>query len=62
MRTAPCKDCGKRFPGCHADCPDYRGFREELDKAAEVREKAVAGCPALCSRVVKQIWKEMKRR
>lgn len=32
----PCLLCEKRTLGCHAQCPDYKGFRRELE---DVREK-----------------------
>ena len=25
----PCKDCQKRYVGCHKDCTDYKKFSEE---------------------------------
>lgn len=36
-----CKDCTKRFVGCHATCVDYADFRKEVDttKKKEVEWK-----------------------
>lgn len=38
-----CKNCGKRFPGCHGTCPDYLAERAEYDrlKAKNDREKQI---------------------
>ena len=33
MAVMPCKDCQKRFVGCHSSCTEYLSFREE--KTAE---------------------------
>lgn len=36
MKSAPCKDCERRFLGCHSECQDYieysRERNEMLDK------------------------------
>lgn len=32
MNTVPCKDCGKRYLGCHSECKDYIEFNEERQK------------------------------
>ena len=29
---SPCKDCEKRYIGCHADCEDYFNFTNEIKK------------------------------
>lgn len=34
---SPCKDCTKRHTGCHSECPDYKKFVEENDKALEAK-------------------------
>lgn len=28
-KPSPCHHCTKRFPGCHAQCPDYADFDRE---------------------------------
>lgn len=33
-----CKDCPRRFPGCHDRCPDYAAWKAEYDEA-KAREK-----------------------
>lgn len=32
MVTAPCKDCSKRYLGCHSKCDEYQAFRAARDK------------------------------
>ena len=39
--SAPCKDCGSRYVGCHGECKAYQEFRAGKDK--ELAEKYVAG-------------------
>lgn len=34
--TCSCKNCKKRVVGCHADCPDYISFKEEV---SNIRKK-----------------------
>ena len=60
--TAPCKDCEKRESGCHSRCDLYKEWRAEMDKAAERRQKAREAEPVLCRKVMRQVFKEMKRR
>ena len=59
--TAPCKDCSDRHTGCHSECEKYK----EFDKVNKERRKAkgdeTASMPEIPRKVVKQIWKEMKR-
>lgn len=31
----PCKDCPKRYPGCHDKCGDYQAAKIENDRARE---------------------------
>lgn len=28
----PCKDCTRRYSGCHSNCEDYKKFRQALDE------------------------------
>lgn len=33
--TLECKDCTKRFPGCHSKCESYIAWKAEHDAAAK---------------------------
>ena len=33
-----CKDCTKRFVGCHATCADYAEFRKGVDNMRKAKE------------------------
>ena len=33
--TLQCKDCTKRYPGCHAKCESYIEWKAEHDEAAQ---------------------------
>lgn len=32
MANNKCFECGRRYPGCHDRCSEYKAFRELLDK------------------------------
>ena len=32
MNSAPCKDCQRRYLGCHSECEDYIKYNEERQK------------------------------
>lgn len=39
--NAPCKGCGDRTPGCHANCPGYAAYRDQvrdLNDSARIEE------------------------
>lgn len=33
--TAPCKECAERHYNCHADCAQYKEWKQEQDKIKE---------------------------
>lgn len=33
-----CKDCTKRYVGCHAECIDYKKFQESLKSERKERK------------------------
>lgn len=37
MKTC-CKDCAKRYLGCHASCDDYKAFKAERERALKNRD------------------------
>ena len=36
---SPCKDCEKRYLGCHSGCPEYKQFKDSIDIARENKRK-----------------------
>ena len=54
---APCKDCYKRYFGCHSECADYINYNNKQQK---VRDERVARSEE-CQRIVKQINESRKR-
>lgn len=32
-----CKDCERRYVGCHSQCEDYKQYREQLDRINKQR-------------------------
>ena len=39
MSIAPCKDCTKRYLGCHDRCKDYQEFHKEQMELREIRRR-----------------------
>lgn len=35
----PCKDCEKRYPGCHGTCPEYQKTKKEHDERKAIADK-----------------------
>lgn len=58
---APCMDCERRHFNCHGTCPDYQAFRLKKDQECEERALKAVSTPEICRKVVKQIWKGMKK-
>lgn len=61
-RTAPCKNCLDREPHCHSNCSRYLDWKKEIDEQNAIRDKEQAAIPSLCREVVRQIYREMKRK
>lgn len=40
MKSAPCKDCPDREPGCHGQCNDYQAFAKERSDIRKKKTKA----------------------
>ena len=41
MKVSPCKDCGKRYVGCHGKCPDYIGWKAEQQEDMKRRKESL---------------------
>ena len=54
---APCKDCYKRYFGCHSECADYINYNNKQQKVRDER----AARSEECQRIVKQINESRKR-
>ena len=37
--TAPCKDCQKRYSGCHSVCEDYIEYSKECERIRQQRNR-----------------------
>ena len=57
MTKAPCKDCHKRYLGCHSECVDYIEYN---DKQQKIRDERVARAEE-CQMIVRQINESRKR-
>ena len=40
MLKAHCKDCTKRYPGCHDKCDDYQSCRKKYNEAKKKKQEA----------------------
>ena len=38
-RLSPCKDCTKRYVGCHSKCADYLDYAAERKAISDARAK-----------------------
>lgn len=36
---SPCKDCGKRYLGCHSNCKEYKKFKNKLQHRRDEKKK-----------------------
>ena len=54
---APCKDCYKRYFGCHSECADYIEYNNKQQK---IRDERVARAEER-QMIVKQINESRKR-
>lgn len=54
---APCKDCEKRYLGCHSECADYINYNNKQQKVRDER----AARSEECQMIVKQINESRKR-
>ena len=59
---APCMNCFDRKLLCHGSCKRYQDWKAANERTAEAKRKESAATPALCRKVVLQIWREMKRK
>ena len=40
MKTGPCKNCQKRFVGCHNQCLEYIDWRQQLDVLKQQKDES----------------------
>lgn len=45
MGIAPCKDCERRHPGCHGECPEYGEWKRLHDEEQARRREALSRPP-----------------
>lgn len=43
--NAPCKDCPKRYPGCHLECEEYLAYSREKEKERQERRMRQLSTP-----------------
>lgn len=44
-----CKDCDKRYLGCHSNCPEYLEFKRNIEKRQEQKLKDKIIIDYICS-------------
>ena len=62
MASAPCKDCEKRYSGCHSQCEGYLQFREEQNGLLKKRLMEIQSTPDPDKMIRKSIWKFSKKK
>lgn len=62
MAIYSCKDCvaPKRYPGCHAVCPEYLAEKEQHDKEKEIIAKKKYIYDGLNAQAVSSIYRAQK--
>lgn len=43
--NAPCKDCPKRYPGCHPECEEYLAYSREKERERRERRMRQLSTP-----------------
>ena len=61
---APCKDCEKRYPGCHAKCEEYQAFHKANEEMNEkvYQEKRLMTDNAFAHRRAKLYYNRLKHK
>ena len=62
MASAPCKDCEKRYYGCHSQCEGYQQFRAEQNGLLKKRLMEIQSTPDPDKMIRKSIWKFSKKK
>ena len=57
-----CKDCKKRYSGCHAKCEDYLKARAELDEINEIRNANSDFSQYQIGRIIRRKQEELRKR
>lgn len=59
MMQAPCKDCPKRYLGCHDSCPDYQAYhRANIERCkAECATKRLMSDNEICRKKEKNYFR-----
>ena len=64
-QDCPCNkdngDCQKRHVNCHADCPDYKDWRAELDKEKQLKKDDSAYIQYQKNAILKRIKKKNEK-
>lgn len=55
-----CKDCQKRYVGCHSECEEYQAFRKDYEEQKEKRKQEKL-LPIKSANQVRKIERYQKR-
>lgn len=50
-----CKDCNKRYLGCHSNCSEYLEFKHNIEKIQEQKLKDRPIIDYICSAYIKKL-------
>ena len=61
---APCKDCERRYPGCHCKCEDYQAFHKANEEMHEkvYHEKLLMRDDVIAQRKTKLYYERLKHK
>ena len=61
MRNAPCKDCDRRHPNCHAECASYIAYSKERQEMLKARSLEYEWSIAHENQAIKALLRKKKR-
>lgn len=61
MKSAPCKNCEKRYPSCHSKCPDYTIWSNERQEMLKQKRLAYEWSIAHENECVKSLLRKRRR-
>ena len=62
MKSAPCKDCTERHPGCHSECEKYKEYSRERTEMCKRKSMDLEADIPMANMRIKQHWKWWSKR
>lgn len=60
-QQSPChKDCEKRRIGCHAQCQEYKEWKQKQDEIRDARNEQNRTTPTWPRNVLRYVWRQQR--